>query len=41
VEARVRLACIGLPQMKPTRMPPLLSQKINEISQAKTHKTTT
>jgi acyl-CoA thioester hydrolase len=35
-EARVRLACIGLPHMKPTRMPQVLSQKISEISDKKT-----
>lgn len=35
-EARVRLACIGLPQMKPTRMPQVLTEKISEISETRT-----
>jgi acyl-CoA thioester hydrolase len=35
-EARVRLACIGLPQMKPVRMPQVLTEKISEISEIKT-----
>jgi acyl-CoA thioester hydrolase len=36
VEARVRLACIGLPQMKPVRMPAVLTEKIAAVSLAKT-----
>jgi acyl-CoA thioester hydrolase len=32
VEARVRLACVGLPQMKPVRMPDVLITKINETT---------
>jgi acyl-CoA thioester hydrolase len=35
-EARVRLACIGLAQMKPVRMPRVLTEKISEISDIKT-----
>jgi acyl-CoA thioester hydrolase len=35
-EARVRLACIGLPHMRPTRMPRVLTEKISENSDTKT-----
>jgi acyl-CoA thioester hydrolase len=30
VEARVRLACVGLPMMRPVRMPQVLCEKIGE-----------
>jgi acyl-CoA thioester hydrolase len=36
VEARVRLACVGLPHMKPVRMPRVLTEKISENSDTTT-----
>jgi acyl-CoA thioester hydrolase len=32
VEARVRLACVGLPEMRPVRMPDALTAKITQIT---------
>lgn len=36
VEARVRLACIGVPHMKPARMPQVLTEKIDATTETKT-----